>query len=76
MATKKTQVRLLIDQPVDGVSYRANQVINLDAATAKTLVDGGQADDAKAAVEYALSLPDAVVIEHGGEAAAAEATGS
>jgi len=64
MATSKTQVRLLIDQPIDGVPYRVNQAVNLDSATAKALVKNGQADDNKAAVEYALSLPGAKLIEH------------
>ncbi|MBS0427601.1 MAG: hypothetical protein JSR41_09985 [Proteobacteria bacterium] len=52
-AEKKVPVRLL----VDGVHGNANDVVELDPATAKQLKASGEADDDKGAVAYARSLP-------------------
>jgi hypothetical protein len=52
--TKKTPVRLLVDQDINGKNYKCNQVVILDADQAAALVEQGIADSSKAAVEYAL----------------------
>jgi hypothetical protein len=51
---KKTAVRLTVDQAINGNNYRCNQAVILDAGHAAALVAQGQADDAKAAVNYAI----------------------
>lgn len=62
MATKK--VRILVDHPVDGKKYRANDVVEFDADAAASLVKAGVADDNKAAVVYALEQNGGVVVRH------------
>lgn len=56
MAKKETVlVRTLLDILIEGVSYRANQLVAFPVALAASLKASGQADDAKAAVEYCRS---------------------
>ena len=62
MATKK--VRILVDHPVDGKKYRANDVVEFDAEAAASLIKAGLADDNKAAVAYALEQNGGVVVKH------------
>lgn len=62
MATKK--VRILVDQPVGEKTYRANAVVEFDAAIASSLVKSGVADDTPAAVAYALEQNSGTVIQH------------
>lgn len=51
---QKKPVRLLVDQDINGKSYKCNQAVILDPAHADGLVKNGMADDAKPAVEYAI----------------------
>lgn len=62
MANKK--VRILVDQNIDGVAYRCNDVVDLSVALAKPLLELGAADDNKAAVAYCLNELGATVIVH------------
>ncbi len=62
MATKK--VRVLVDHPVDGKKYRANDVVEFDSEAAASLIKAGLADDNKAAVAYALEQNGGVVVKH------------
>lgn len=52
-ADKKVPVRLLVDSALGD----ANDVVEVDAATAKQLKASGEGDDDKDAVAYARSLP-------------------
>ena len=61
--TKRVQVSVLLDARIDGVDYRAGQVVSLDAALAATNVDHGVVDDHAEAVAYRLSQGEEVV-EH------------
>lgn len=63
MASKK--VRILVDQPVGETTYRANAVVEFDAAIASSLVKSGVADDTPEAVAYALEQNGGTVIKHG-----------
>ena len=71
MASKK--IRLLVDHPIDGQNYRANVVVDLDAALAKQLVKDGVADDNDAAVAYALEQNGGAVAKHEAQSAASDA---
>ena len=62
MAGKKT-VRILVDTPVEGIQYRANQLVAFPAEQAAALKESGFADDSKAAVEYCKS-EGAEVLDH------------
>ncbi len=64
MAKKK--VRMLVDAFIDGQKYKPNQVVEFEDGQAKALVKGGQADDSKEAVVYAMSLPGAELVTHAG----------
>lgn len=52
MAKKLTPVRILLDFPLEGVSYRANQLVAFPVELAASLKAGGSVDDSAAAVEY------------------------
>lgn len=62
MASKKT-VRILVDTPVEGIQYRANQLVAFPAEQAAALKESGFADDSKAAVDYCKS-EGVEVIDH------------
>lgn len=62
MANKK--VRILVDQQIDGIPYRCNDVVDLPAELAKPLLEQGAIDDNKAAVAYCLNDLGATVIAH------------
>lgn len=68
MATKK--VRVLVSGAIDGVSYQPNQVVEIDAEIIKPYIKEGIVDDAKAAVEYALTETGGKVIRHASPAQA------
>ncbi|MDW5417739.1 hypothetical protein R6242_14305 [Iodobacter sp. CM08] len=72
MAEKKVKVVVLSDVPVDGKSYSAGSVVELPEKTAKSLVDGGFADDNAEAVAYWLTQSKLIVHGVVAEAAAAE----
>ena len=58
-----TNVRILRDVPVDGVSYAPNDLVDLPADKAKQLVADGAADDSKDAVAYCKTA-GAKLIKH------------
>lgn len=58
---KKTPIRLLVDQDINGKNYKCNQAVLLDADHAAALVSQGMADDAKPAVEYAIKQTGAAI---------------
>ena len=62
MANKK--IRILVDQQIDGIPYRCNDVVDLPAELAKPLLEQGAIDDNKAAVAYCLNDLGATVIAH------------
>ena len=62
MATRK--VRVLVDQPIEGIPYRCNDVVELPAELAKPLLDQGAIDDNKAAVAYCVTELGREVIVH------------
>ncbi len=53
MANKK--IRILVDQQIDGIPYRCNDVVDLPAEQAKPLIEQVAADDNKAAVAYCIN---------------------
>ena len=53
MATKK--VRILADCLIDGVAYKSNQLVEIDAEIVKPHIKEGNVDAAKDAVDYCLS---------------------
>ncbi|WP_324730981.1 hypothetical protein [Pseudomonas paeninsulae] len=67
MAAKKdrTQVRVLADALIDGVSYRSNQRVTFPADLAQQLKDAGLVDDHKDALAYCATL-GAAAIDHTG----------
>lgn len=71
MATNKT-VRVLVDVKIDGIQYRANQVVDMDADLAKPLIDGNQADPTPAAIKWALGEGGAKLVKHQRPAVAGE----
>lgn len=60
------KVRMLVDALVDAIQYRGNQVVELPDATAKRLIENGEADGHKDAVAYCLDALKAEVIVHPG----------
>jgi len=60
MANK--QARALTDGVVNGVAFRCNDVVEGDAKVIAGLESGGQVDSNNAAVKYARSLSDKVVV--------------
>lgn len=68
----KKKCRVLVDVVIDGISYRANQVINIEAVLAKPYL-GESLDDAPEAVKYATG-EGAEIIEHGAQEDRAKAT--
>jgi len=67
MASK--QVRILADTTVDGIGYKANQVIEVDEKIVKNLEGAGAADSNKEAVAYCTTELGAKVIKHADEVA-------
>lgn len=59
-----TKVRILTDVKIDGVSYQANQVVDLPAATAKAQQAAGAVDAHKEAVAYCVNELGAVAVIH------------
>lgn len=59
-----TKVRMLVDQPVDGITYKANQVVDFPAGVAKGLKAQGVADDTAEAVAYCVKELGAEVVVH------------
>ena len=59
-----TKVRILTDVNIDGVSYKANQVVDLPAATAKAQQESGAVDAHKEAVSYCVNELGAQVVIH------------
>jgi len=62
------RLRLLVDVEIEGMRYRANQVIDIDPVKADVLLRMGQADNSKAAIAYAESLSKNEPIRHAGPA--------
>lgn len=59
-----TKVRMLSDQPVDGITYKTNQVVDFPTGTAKSLKMQGVADDTPEAVAYCVNELGAEVVVH------------
>lgn len=55
MAKKVTPVRILLDFPIEGVSYRANQLVAFPVELVASLKEAGSVDDSAAAVAYCRS---------------------
>ena len=54
-------LRILADTIIDGRDVRCNRAIKIDPGRAQDLIDSGEADSVKEAVDYALSLnPDII----------------
>lgn len=70
MASK--QARVLSGFTLDAQTYKANQVIEADAALVKQFVKDGVLDDSKEAVAHALNNEGAQVIVHTAAEAAPE----
>lgn len=66
MATKKTRssARILVETPIDDVTYKPNQVIEADVEVIKALVKTGNADDSAAAIKYCVNDLKAELIQH------------
>ncbi|MEO6147028.1 MAG: hypothetical protein ABIT70_08245 [Sulfuriferula sp.] len=62
METKK--VRILVDMQIDGIAYKCNDVVNLDADKAKSLNKEGVVDISSAAVKYCVEEMGAEIIDH------------
>jgi hypothetical protein len=62
------RLRLLVDVEIEGMRYRANQVIDVDQVKGDLLLRIGQADNSKAAIAYAESLSKNEPIQHAGPA--------
>ena len=56
------KIRILTATKIKDVAVKANQVVETDAATAKSLIESGAADDSEEAVAYALEAGKADVI--------------
>jgi hypothetical protein len=59
-----TKVRILSTVLLDGAAYQPDAVVEFSAATAKALVESGQADSHKDAVGYCTKELGATVIVH------------
>lgn len=68
------QIRMLIDQEIDGTIYRCGSVVQIDDDVAESLVKAGVADKSRAAVAYALSESGGVFQTHESTAAPVAAT--
>jgi len=55
---------MLVDKPVEGLNYKANQVVDFPDALAKKLMEGLEADDSKAGVSYCMDELGAKPIKH------------
>jgi hypothetical protein len=55
---------MLVDKQVEGLSYKANQVVDYPDALAKKLIDGLEADASKAGVDYCIDELGAKPIKH------------
>lgn len=66
------QLRILADTVVDGVTYKPNQVVELDDKVAKSIEASGAADSNKDAVAYCINDLGAQVINHAEAIAKAE----
>lgn len=80
---KTVKARVLLDVSIDGVIYRADQVVEFDEGLAKQAKEGGQIDDHPDAVAYCLKNGAEVVAhatsiepESGEEVAAEEGSGN
>jgi hypothetical protein len=62
MANKKA--RILVNQTLDGIDYKVNQVIDADSALIKDLVKQGSVDDNAAAVKHCIDNEGAEPILH------------
>lgn len=60
---KNIRVRILCAIPVDGKSYKPNQVVDFPAELAKALKGDGAVDDSKEAVAYCIDS-GAEPVEH------------
>jgi hypothetical protein len=60
-------VRLLLDQQIEGLQYKCNQVVEMAPALAKGLVANALADDSKAGIDYCINDLGAKVIVHESE---------
>jgi hypothetical protein len=61
---KTKEVRILVGMSIDGVEYKCNDVVNLNADKADALSIEGMVDAAAAAVKYCVKELGAKVIEH------------
>lgn len=60
-AAEPIQLRILTNTTINNVAVPAGRVAKVDAATGKALVEGGIADPAKEAIDYALTEnPDVI----------------
>ncbi len=55
------QARVLVDSIINGVDCKANQVVEGEASIIKSAVKDGVLDDAKAAIDYALSIDNGIL---------------
>lgn len=49
------RVRMLVDSEVEGLKYKCSQVVDFPDAIAKDLINNGEADGAKGAVDYCVN---------------------
>lgn len=70
------RVRMLVDKTVDGLQYRANQVVDFPNDVAAALTDGDikEADASQGAVDYCMKELKAEPIVHADAASRAAAT--
>lgn len=59
-----TKVRILTDSTIDGVFYRANQIVEFPAGVAKAQESAGAVDAHKDAVAYCHVALGAACVEH------------
>jgi hypothetical protein len=58
------RVRILVDRTVEGLQYKANQVVDFPESIAKQLIETGEVDDSKGAVKYCMEQLGAEPIVH------------
>lgn len=55
------RLRILVDTTINGIAIDCGKVVDIDAATAKSLIDGGIADPSAEAIAYAIKdNPDVI----------------
>jgi hypothetical protein len=55
---------MLVDKTVEGLNYKANQVVDFPDALGKKLIEGLETDASKAGVDYCIDELGAKLIKH------------